>query len=181
MNFASALRYSLVHTATTVGIGATIMFAIGNSHASPAGEWLGAIDVLRRGIGQFPHNLYVLAGVAAVMVVPVRAGLSDARGVSPRPVWAPVREVLTAALAAICAPLLYFFLSSILNSMFADESPGHRFNHIEAMVIGLWAFLTIPVVFATSAFLRRGHARLSCPPAGPSPSRGNSGDTPASN
>lgn len=155
MRIAPALRYSLAHTVTSIGVAGTVLLVATRSNLSPWENWVATGGILLRALGRYPHNLYALAVLAAVLSIPVRAGISDARSLGTQPVTGVGRQAFAAALSALCAPILYYGLSTLLNNILAAGFSGHRWNHVEALAIGIWAFATIPVVLITSHMLRR--------------------------
>lgn len=164
MRFASVLRYSLVHAVTSIGIGVTILLVATRSGSRPLDDWIGTIEILIRTLHRYPHNLYEIAAFVAVLIVPIRAGVADAFGNELQSSGSVGKQVLATVLTALAAPLLYFVLSTLLNHALASEFPGHRWNHVEALAMGVWSFVTVPVTLMTSHVLR-GRARAAGAPA----------------
>lgn len=154
MKIASALRYSLVHTITSIGAAGTVLLVATRSHLSPWENWIATGEILVRALGRYPHNLYAVAALAAVLFVPVRAGICDARSLDVPSLMGVGRQACAAVFSALCAPLLYYGLSTFLNAVLAASFAGHRWNHVEAFAIGIWAFAAIPVVLITSHVVR---------------------------
>ena len=159
MRIASALCCSLVHAVTSIGIGVSILLVATRSGSRPLDDWLGTIEILIRTLHRYPHNLYEIVALAAALIVPIRAGVADAFNDELQSVASVGKQAFAAGLTALAAPLLYFVLSTVLNHALASEFPGHRWNHVEALAMGVWSFVTIPVTLMTSHVLR---GRRSC-------------------
>ncbi len=154
MRIASALRYSLVHAVTSIGIGVSILLVATRSGSRPLDDWIGAIEILIRTLHRYPHNLYEIAALAAALIVPIRAGVADAFNDELQSAASVGKQAFAAGLTALAAPLLYFVLSTVLNHALASEFSGHRWNHVEALAMGVWSFVTVPVTLMTSHVLR---------------------------
>ncbi|MCJ8055133.1 hypothetical protein GB928_004670 [Shinella curvata] len=159
MRYTSALRYSLIHAITSIGIGITVLLVATRSGSRPLDDWVGTIEILVRTIKRYPHNLYEIAAILAVLIVPIRAGFADARSNEPQSASNVSRQAFAAALAALATPLVYLGFSTILNHALSSNFPGHRWNHVEALAMGLWSFMTIPVTLMTSHVLRGQRAK----------------------
>lgn len=150
-----ALCTSAIHAATSIGIGFTVFIVATGSDQPPWVGWMVLAHTFARALTTYPYTLYAVAGLFAVLLVPLRAGLADTcTEIRGRP-QGTGRQVVSALATAVGAALLYLALSALLNDVLAPEFRGRRFNDVEAVAIGLWAVSAVPVTMITSYVIRQ--------------------------